>query len=157
MFIRVSGIVLVLALAGGAAYYLTQQEELVCDLCDRHLHAENTFKIHLSGGETLEACCPRCGLRFVKENADVVASEVADFGTGEFVAANTAYYLEGSNAHSCVEEPGKRDAAGTLYTLVWDQCLPSLIAFKEKERAEEFRQENGGETRTYAQLLEEEF
>jgi hypothetical protein len=156
MLVRVVAVVLVLALAGGVAYYITDQDKLVCDLCDRHLHAENTFKLHLSSGETLDACCPRCGLRYQQENTDVAFSEVADFQTGEFVDADAAYFIEGSTAHSCAEDLGQRDATGSLYTMVWDRCLPSLIAFKEKALAEEFILENGGEIRTYAQLLSED-
>jgi hypothetical protein len=45
---------------------------------------------------------------------------------------------------------------GVLYRLVWDRCLPSLLAFETREQAEFFRRQNGGEIKTYPQVIEED-
>ena len=153
---RVVAILLPLALLGGVGYYLGQQEHLDCDICNRHLHEEMAYKIYLSSGEVLDACCPRCGLRFERSNDDVVSAQVADFTTGEFVPADEALYVEGSLVELCAHDLTQRDGMGVLYRLVWDRCLPSLLAFKTREQAELFRHQNGGEIKTYPQVIEKD-
>ncbi len=111
---QIVAILLPLALLGGAGYYLSQQVHLDCDICSRHLHEEITCKIYLSGGEVLEACCPRCGLRFERSNDDVVSAQVADFTTGEFVPADKALYVEGSLVQLCAHDLTQRDGMGAL-------------------------------------------
>ncbi len=154
---QIAAILLPLAVLAGVGYYLSHQEHLDCDICKRHLHEEISYKIFLSSGDVLDACCPRCGLRFERANDDVVAAKVADFTTGELVPAEGAYYVEGSMVHLCAHDLIQRDAMGVLYRLVWDRCLPSLVAFKTKGQAELFRRQHGGEINTYRQVMEEDF
>ena len=153
---QIVAILLPVALLGGVGYYLSQQGHLDCDICSRHLHEEITYKIYLSGGEVLEACCPRCGLRFERSNDDVVSAQVADFTTGEFVPAEEAFYVEGSLVELCAHDLAQRDGMGVLYRLVWDRCLPSLLAFETRQQAELFRRQNGGEIKTYSHVIEED-
>ena len=155
MAYRVVGTFFVVALLAGGGYYLTYQEDVLCDLCGRHLHQEVSYKIHLSSGEVLYACCPRCGLNAQKGKDDVVATEVADFTTSELFPAEEAYFVEGSRVQLCRHDESEsgRDQTGILYTMVWDRCLPSLVAFRTHEEAEQFRGQNGGQIKTYAQLL----
>lgn len=153
---QIVAILLPLALLGGVGYYLIQQEHLDCDICSRHLHEEASYKIYLSSGKVLDACCARCGLRFERSNDDVVSAEVADFTTGEFVPADEAFYVEGSLVRLCAHDLAKRDGMGVLYRLVWDRCLPSLLAFETREQAKFFRRQNGGEIKTYPQVIEED-
>jgi hypothetical protein len=153
---QIFAILLPVALLGGVGYYLSQQVHLDCDICSRHLHEESSYKIYLSSGKVLDACCPRCGLRFERSNDDVVSAEVADFITGEFVPADEALYVEGSLVRLCAHDLAQRDGMGMLYRLVWDRCLPSLLAFESRQQAELFRRQNGGEIKTYSHVIEED-
>lgn len=142
--------------AGGASEALIQQVHQDCDICSRHLHEEVSYKIYLSNGKVLDACCPRCGLRFERSNDNVVSAKVTDFTTGEFVPADEVLYIEESLVQLCAHDLAQRDGMGVLYRLVWDQCLPSLVAFKTREEAELFLRKNSGQIKTYAQIVTED-
>jgi hypothetical protein len=127
-----------------------------CQVCHRPLHGRTAYRVHLQDGATEEVCCPRCGLRFQKTSGGVRSVEVADFGTGKMMDARDAYFVEGSSVHPCTSgDAVKHDRTGAQYTLDWDRCLPSLIAFRTLDAAEAFRAEKGGKIRSYPQLLEE--
>ncbi len=85
-----------------------------------------------------------------------MSSEVADFTTGEFVPADQALYVEGSLVRLCAHDLTQRDGMGVLYNVVWDRCLPSLLAFETREQGELFRRQKGGEIKTYPQVMEED-
>ena len=146
----------ILALVVGAVYFLFLDQPVVCDLCGRPLHQETLYRIHLRDGEVRQACCPRCGLHFQQGRDDVVALEVADFWTSELFDATQAFYVEDSLVNMCyLDTPVQRDIEGTESTLMWDRCVPGLLAFESREDAEAFRREKGGTIKTYNQLLEE--
>ena len=146
----------ILTLVVGLVYFLFLDQPVVCDLCGRPLHQETFYRIHLRDGEVRQACCPRCGLRFQQGRDDVVGLEVADFRTGELLDATQAFYVEDSSLNMCyLDDPVQRDIEGTESTLMWDRCVPGLLAFESREDAEEFRSEKGGQIKTYKQISEE--
>ena len=146
----------IVALFAGAVYFLFLGQPVVCDLCGRPLHQETLYRIHLRDGEVTQACCPRCGLHFQQGRDDIVALEVADFRTNELLDATLALYVEDSSVNMCyLDTPVHRHIEGVESRLVWDRCLPGLLAFQSREDAEEFKREKGGLIKTYEQLLEE--
>jgi len=146
----------IVALFAGAVYFLFLGQPVVCDLCGRPLHQETLYKIHLRDGEVTQACCPRCGLHFQQGRDDVVSLEVADFRTNELLDATQAFYVEDSSVNMCfLDTPVHRHIEGTESTLMWDRCMPGLLAFESREAAEEFRSEKGGFIKTYNMLIKE--
>ncbi len=146
----------IVALFAGAVYFLFLGQPAVCDLCGRPVHQETLYRIHLRDGEVRQACCPRCGLHFQQGRDDIVSLEVADFRTNELLDATQAIYIEDSSVNLCyLDDPVQRHIEGVESRLVWDRCLPGLLAFESREDAEEFRSEKGGVIKTYEQLLEE--
>jgi len=146
----------IVALFAGAVYFLLLGQPMVCDLCGRPLHQETQYRIHLSDGEVRQACCSRCGLHFQQGRDDVVRLEVADFRTSELLDATQAFYVEDSSVKLCyLDDPVHRHIEGVESRLVWDRCLPGLLAFQSREDAEEFRSEKGGFIKTYKQISEE--
>jgi hypothetical protein len=140
-------------------YHVYDQGEPLCDICHRPIHQANGYTIQLESGETIQACCPRCGLRFQLGRTDVVATWTVDYPTGETLDAADAFYVENSTVNLCRlhDELLHRDAQGGQYDLDWDRCEPGLIAFRLREDAAAFIRANGGELRTYRQLLAEPF
>ncbi|MDP6561017.1 MAG: hypothetical protein QF619_13015, partial [Candidatus Binatia bacterium] len=128
-------------------------ETLGCDLCGRHLHEESSYKIHPSSGEVLEACCPVAG--YATKRAPATWSEARSpiYPSGEFISTSRAFYVAGSNIHICAPDRTQRNRAGDIYHLLWDRCMPSLLAFTAEEEAESFRRQHGGEILTYAEAL----
>jgi hypothetical protein len=146
---------LALVAAFGVFLYRNVASSPNCDVCYRPLHKETYYRIHLSDGEVLDVCCPRCGLRFQEGRHDVVRTEVTDFDTRRLVHGDEAYYVEGSPVHFCSHAPLAEDRSGTQYEVSWDRCLPSLIAFQSREAAVKFQDQNGGVIKTYDELLEQ--
>ena len=156
MGIRTLTSLAIIALLIGAGYYVYLQLEPVCAICRRPVHKATFYSIVLEDKKSVEVCCPRCGLHFQRGRGDVAAAQVADFSTGERFPADEAHYVENSSVHlCCTTEQMQEDRSGTQYTLAWDRCLPSLVAFRNRERAVEFSRQRGGLIKTYAQLLQE--
>lgn len=155
---RVAISLCLLALLGGASYYVYQEAraESECSICLRPIHHRTGYRLHLSGGRVEAVCCARCGLRFQQHRDDVDYVEVADFNTAEALDATEAFFVENSTNAFCCRERMGTDRAGIQYRLSWDRCLPGLVAFKTRDAAETFRQRIGGEIKTYRELLEEQ-
>jgi hypothetical protein len=146
---------LVLVAVVGTFVYVQLGDPNSCDVCYRPMHQETFYRIHLESGETKDVCCPRCGLRFQEGRDDVVAAEVTDFNTKQRIDAAVAYYVENSPVHFCSHAGVHEDRSGAQYEVAWDRCLPSLIAFSSREAAKKFQGENGGDIKTYEELLAE--
>lgn len=156
---QVIGVLLLIGAIAAAGFWVYEQQELICDLCHRPVHSESGYTIVLESGETIESCCPRCGLRFQAGRTDVAATWAVDFSSGATLEADDAYYVENSSVNLCRlgHDMLQRDASGTQYDLGWDRCEPSLIAFRIRDDAVDFIRQNGGVMRSYEQLLEEPF
>ena len=146
---------LALVAAVGTILYDQWDEPDKCDVCYRSMHQATFYRIHLGSGESKDVCCPRCGLRFQEGRDDVVATEVTDFYTRQHIDATVAFYVEGSPVHFCSHASVREDRSGGQYEVAWDRCLPSLIAFASREAAQKFQKENGGDIKTYPELLAE--
>ena len=144
---------LALVAAVGTFVYVRMDDPNACDVCHRPMHQATFYRIHLQSGETKDVCCPRCGLRFQEGRDDVVGTEVTDFFTKQRVDAAVAYYVENSPVHFCSHARMHEDRSGGQYVVAWDRCLPSLIAFRSRDEAEKFRHDNGGDIKTYDELL----
>jgi hypothetical protein len=154
---------LILAAAGlgmvavvGALLYSLLAPSDRCDVCYRPLHEETLYRIHLAYGKVLDACCPRCGLRYQKGRRDVLRTEAIAFYSKELLHGEAAFYVEGSSVHFCSHAPLEEDRSGVQYEVAWDRCLPSLIAFESEATARSFQARNGGVVKTYEELLAEE-
>ncbi len=158
MATRILMLAALLGLAGSVGYftYLQLGPQGECEICHRPVHEATAYEIHLEDGTCEKACCPRCGLRFQKGRTDVASAEVTDFDTGQRLDANHAFFVEGSSVNLCRSRMFEKDRSGVQYQLTWDRCMPSLIAFKDRESVESFRRDYGGVIKTYEEILEEE-
>ncbi len=158
MATRILMLAALLGLAGSVGYftYLQLGPQGECEICHRPVHEATAYEIHLEDGTCEKACCPRCGLRFQKGRTDVASAEVTDFDTGQRLDANHAFFVEGSSVNLCHSKTLETDRSGVQYQLTWDRCMPSLIAFKDRESVESFRRDYGGVIKTYEEILEEE-
>jgi hypothetical protein len=115
----------------------------VCFVCQRPLHPSQTFFVLSQNGREHQTCCPRCGLRFVIES-NGKPSQATDFSNGKFIAAETAFYLEGSDLMQCCGSATMRADSGMICEAHYDRCLPSLVAFGNLPNARAYEQEHGG-------------
>jgi hypothetical protein len=127
----------------------------LCRVCERGLHAGVTYRLELSAGHE-DACCPRCGMHYEIEHPGAVKKAWAtDLTTGEFVAAQSAYYVEGGDVEYCTmhSTPVEREPQG-VRVREYDRCLPSLVAFRTQQEAEAYQKRHGGQVFDYRQAME---
>jgi hypothetical protein len=115
----------------------------VCEVCKRVIQIETSFRIDHPDGSMRAVCCPRCGLVAVIQNGGRVLDAV-DFTTKKRIGAAEASYLEGSDIMQCCTNTGFRSDEGAYQKMEYDRCMPSLIAFAQREDAEVIRQRHGG-------------
>lgn len=148
-----------LFVVGGSVYYAYRKFVLPsqqCDICGRAVHAEHESIVQLKDGTAVHNCCPRCAMHYEMHNETKVARLiVADWTTGERINGQSAFYVEGSDDHSCVpaSDASPREP-GVDYDRAFDRCLPSLVAFKQESDAHTFASVHGGKVLTYKQAVE---
>ena len=127
-----------------------------CEACDRHECRNLTFTIVWSDGSRQDTCCPRCGLHLIasERSSSVASLAVRDFDTAGVLEAGSAAYVEGSDVSPCAANLSSMptDERGCCLKPVYDRCLPSLIAFGSRERAETFARDHGGIVKTFPEL-----
>ena len=126
-----------------------------CGQCGRAECRNLAFDIHLKNGKVVQTCCPRCGLHYLDdEHPEVASLGVKDFDTAKRLDAAAAFYVEGSDVHPCsaMGGPEPMDERGCCMKTVYDRCLPSLLAFASRQKAEAFANDHGGSVKTFAEL-----
>lgn len=125
-----------------------------CDVCVRAVRSGSAAVLNLSSGETLELCCSRCALTHQRRN-DVEADRLTlrDASGGQPVAAEEAFFVEGGRTPACCASAlVRRDGRGAVAVANWDRCRPSLHAFADRRRAQEFARRHGGTVAGWQQL-----
>jgi hypothetical protein len=115
----------------------------ICEVCKRVIHTETSFRIARPDGKRRAVCCPRCGLIAVMQSGGQ-ALDAIDFSTKKRIGAAEAIYLEGSDIMECCTGTGFRSDEGAYQKIEYDRCMPSLLAFAQREDAETVRQKHGG-------------
>ena len=140
----------------GVVYAQKSQPPGACDFCERSVCQGTAYTVHLSFGRTKHACCPRCGIQFEKEHPGTARRTlVKDFATGREIRAQDAVYVEGSDFSHCKMGMIARDQEGASFTVCYDRCMPSVVAFAEHHSAAQFEAAHGGRLVAHDQLLRE--
>lgn len=159
MKVRETLITLMALVAIGLASYLAYQYEekpnpQLCNICDRPLHAGTTYRVE-GGGHTESACCPRCGMHYALGHpGGAQRAWATDLNSGETIPAEAAYYEEGGEVEYCTrhDNPVQREPQGASVR-AFDRCLPTLVAFKTRSEAEDYRKQHGGRVLTFAEAM----
>ena len=143
--------------AMGTAYAWKQaRAPKACDFCQRAMCAGTEYTVHLSFGRTKHACCPRCGALYEKQHpGSVHTTTVRDFATDREIRARDAVFVEDSDFSHCNVGMIAHDQDGASYTVCYDRCTPSVVAFGDRKSAEGFETMHGGRLISFEQLLRE--
>ena len=151
------GLALIAAVGGivylGHRYTVAPVHE--CEICGRPLHSGHQATVVLKDGHVTQLCCPRCALHYeVHRHGQAARILVSDRAMGVQIEAEKGFYAEGSDEQPChpTGDTAPREP-GVEYSLEFDRCLPSLVAFKDESAAREFIRVHGGRLLTYAQAL----
>jgi DeoR family transcriptional regulator, copper-sensing transcriptional repressor len=102
-----------------------------CALCGNPVPVRTALIIHGSGGETLYACCPHCGLILLSRQEGSVMAMTADFLYGQMARVQEAIYLVESTVNIC--------------------CSPSVLSFARQKDAQRFQRGFGGQMMDFIQ------
>ena len=118
----------------------------VCAVCNRDECTRMAFRMTLENGRAVETCCARCAMHYLESNKQrAKVLQATDFASGRWIDATTAVFVSGSNVKACTAIESRRDAQGCCMYMAYDRCLPSLVAFGDKQGALAFQKEHGGE------------
>ncbi len=135
--------------------YERRPDPHLCAICNRDVHGGMSYRLEVSG-RTEYACCPRCGMHYQMQNGGAVKEAWAtDLTPGQKIPASEAYYDEGGDVQYCThgESSVQRTPEGASVR-GYDRCLPTLVAFKDRARAEAYQKDHGGRVLTYAEAME---
>lgn len=118
---------------GGVALSVHQPDPNTCDLCRGILQSRTLYTVQTRDGQTLNACCPHCGL-LLRHSTEVTSALARDFLYGRMVNVLQAGFVIGSRVALC--------------------CEPSVLCFANDEDARRFGAGFGGQPMNYALALE---
>lgn len=112
----------------------------LCSMCSKPLtgHERTLYYLTYEDGTRRTACCAHCGIVFEKKMRARGESELKrawtfDYSTGKGIDGRLAFYAKDSDVIPC--------------------CVPSIIAFGTRERAEGFQKEHGGKLYSYEEVI----
>ena len=152
--ILISAGALCVVLGVAAVLHFRRQQQEVCPFSNRPIHSGSRAVVEVAG-ERLPTCCIRCALTAERQGVKARLVEVSDFPSGEALAPEAAFYVSGSPVVLCERHQPKLDAEKHVYQPVFDRCEPSILAFGQREQAEEFARRQGGAVRRLPEVLEE--
>jgi hypothetical protein len=126
----------------------------ICQVCGRVISKQTAFQVDTSSG-LVHTCCPACAMHYMLHHTDSVRKAWAtDFKSGRLIPASKAYYDEGGEVQYCTRrKPPVERGAESISWRAYDRCLPTLVAFSNREEADAYRQKYGGRVVTYNEAL----
>jgi len=122
-------LVIVVALAAGAFWGCQREQAELCAMCSKEIPARTGARLVSTADETYYTCCAHCALLLASRAGDEGTSfrlmKTKGYETGDVIDLPEAFFVYGSDVVPC--------------------CVPSVLAFASRERAEEFARREGGE------------
>ncbi len=126
-----------------------------CPICLRQEHKESMVQFQAEGEPVINACCLSCALTYARQlHKSIRIVTVTDHDSGRPLDPNTAAFVVGSDVSPCTHAMMHLGPEKEEYPVHWDRCLPSILAFRSGEAAEQFQTQHGGRVRSLAELLE---
>ena len=156
--IRLIGVLLVLGITASVAgprvwYWWTAPPAGYCPICRRHEHRDSLVKLQAEGEGVIETCCLSCAFSYGRQTAKAVTIvSVTDHETGQPLDPEKATFVVGSDVSPCTHatEPLRTEQAAV--PVLWDRCLPSILALASRESAEAFQAQHGGRLRSLQEV-----
>lgn len=153
--LAVFALVLIGLLAVGGYEWKQSRTSQACGFCQRPLH-ERLWVIAEIDGDRRRVCCPQCAVSESRqEHKPVRLVMVHDYASGKELDPKQAWYVNESRAVACSHDGMRMDEMKHSETLAFDRCSPGAFAFANKQDAEAFIAQNGGQLLKLEQLLGE--
>jgi hypothetical protein len=157
VWILVSLLCVATAVAVGPAVWrsLTGPPAGHCPFCLRAEHADMAVVVEVEGEGRHDACCVSCALSYRRQTGKRVRIvSVTDHDTGKVIDPAGAIFVVGSDVPSCQHQTVLLGEQKSVDDVRWDRCMPSILAFGARERAETFQAKHGGALRTLTELTD---
>jgi hypothetical protein len=127
-----------------------------CPICLRHEHKESMVRFQAESERPAQACCLSCALTYGRQaRKSVTIVAVTDHDTGKELAPDQAVFVVGSDVSPCTHTMMRVGAEKEEYSVHWDRCLPSILAFASRESADAFHAQHGGALRSFQELKQQ--
>lgn len=143
---RFAGLAFVLIFAAGLGYAAWRMAAgpPVCRACGRAVHAEMRT-VALLGGKREVFCCPSCARSAAAQaHRRIQFERLSDYLTGRPLDPAGAFTVTGSDVIPCVRTRQIIDREARAMPMEFDRCAPSIIAFADRNSAEQFAAQHGG-------------
>jgi hypothetical protein len=153
--IVLAALALLVAVGLVSSHWEAGRQPAICQVCGRVIPQQTEFRMVKADGGSLDACCARCAMHYMVDHPDAVSHAWAtDFASGRKIRAQSAYYDEGGDVQYCTRhDPSVERSPEGVRERTYDRCLPTLVAFANREEAESYRQKHGGRVLTYEEAL----
>ena len=143
----VAGIAILAVIAAGFVYLAVREQASsheMCQICKRPVH-ERSRTAGFLGTERELFCCPACAFASHRQSGQAVRiTELTDFATDTKLEPQRSFLVRGSDVNLCSHRHSLVDASRQSYTMEYDRCSPSVLAFANKGTAQAFAREHGG-------------
>lgn len=150
---------LFIAVVGVCSYawfhYVLHPKPQTCAYCSRALHANVRVTAEIDGKRS-EACCARCAITEANQlHKHLKLVTVHDYTTGNMLAPESAWFVEGSHAQTCEDSAMHMNEMKEMQDMAFDRCSPGTVAFANKASADAFVAQNGGTVLSFVELMRE--
>jgi len=80
---------------------------------------------------------------------------VHDYQSGRAIPPTNAWFVEGSRAIACDHDAMRMNEMKGTDAATYDRCSPGTFAFAERQAADAFVAQNGGNVLSFEQLMSE--
>ncbi len=150
---RVSPVVVALVAVLGGALVMSgcRRAQPLCAFCHMPIPAQTAARVEVDG-RVHQVCDPRCALTHQQQTGEISRLlRVTDFESGRPLDPERAYYLSGSDTAPDVGQETLRPPMDPVYR-EWHRCLPSVLAFADRETAVRYQRLHGGRIETLGEL-----
>jgi len=154
--ITASVVLLILGICGYAwQRYILHPKPMACGYCLRSLHANLRVTAEIDGNRA-DVCCAHCAITEAnQQHKPLKLITVHDYPTGNALAPEKAWFVEGSRAQACEHDAMHMNEMKETQDLAFDRCSPGTFAFANRVNAEAFIAQNGGSIVNFQELMQE--
>jgi hypothetical protein len=146
---------LLFVLVTAAGFAACARPPATCAFCEMEIPAETRTTAIVDGKPQL-VCDPRCALTHQGQTGQPVSlARVTDLPSGVALDPRQAFYVMGSD--TAPDARGAERAAMRMWpaaqaSLQWHRCLPSVLAFRDRDTALRHVRDHGGRIASYTEL-----
>ena len=143
-------------LLGGVGYatlrYVAVRQSHFCRACSRPVH-QHSRAVAVVDGKRGFYCCPTCALSEHQQSGqNVEVVELTDHHGGGVLKPADSFVVRDSEVNMCQKQVPAISADKQPLHSHFDRCAPSILAFGDRRRAEEFAREHGGQVFRFTDL-----